>query len=209
MKGIPAAPQCGFSAAVVQILSQLAVPFKSVDVLSILRFARGSKPFRTGRPSRSFMSRASFVGGCDIVREMYQAGELATLLSSKASRQQQYDATGDTEIETAIEIPQVFKYHAFACQYATPSGHPRGSCGSLGAQPLWDRLGKKLEAERLTDIGFTASGCLGFARLSFDGGLSGRYLVSANHAEDIDEIVESHFKQGKLVERLVMILTRS
>jgi glutaredoxin-related protein len=54
MKGIPAAPQCGFSAAVVQILSQLAVPFKSVDVLSDLEVR-----VRTGRPSRSFMSRAS------------------------------------------------------------------------------------------------------------------------------------------------------
>ena len=119
-------------------------------------------------------------------------------------------ATGDTEIETAIEIPQVFKYHAFACHTQRPPGHPRGSCGSLGAQPLWDRLGKKLEAERLTDIGFTASGCLGFCQAGplivvYPDGIWYRPTTP----EDIDEIVESHFKQGKLVERLVMILTRS
>jgi (2Fe-2S) ferredoxin len=119
-------------------------------------------------------------------------------------------ATGDTEIETAIEIPQVFKYHAFACHTQRPPGHPRGSCGSLGAQPLWDRLGKKLEAERLMDIGFTASGCLGFCQAGplmvvYPDGIWYRPTTP----EDIDEIVESHFKQGKLVERLVMILTRS
>jgi len=74
-------------------------------------------------------------------------------------------ATGDTEIETAIEIPQVFKYHAFACHTQRPPGHPRGSCGSLGAQPLWDRLVKKLEAERARTSALPPQGVLGFARL--------------------------------------------
>ena len=107
-------------------------------------------------------------------------------------------ATGDTEIETAIEIPQVFKYHAFACHTQRPPGHPRGSCGSLGAQPLWDRLGKKLEAERLTDIGFSrlrVSWVL--PGWSFDGGLSGRYLVSANHARGYRRNCRVPFQTGQ------------
>ena len=83
MKGIPAAPQCGFSAAVVQILSQLAVPFKSVDVLSDLEVREGIKAFSNWPTIPQLYVKGEFVGGCDIVREMYQAGELATLLSSK------------------------------------------------------------------------------------------------------------------------------
>ncbi len=112
--------------------------------------------------------------------------------------------------EDRIEIPQVYKRHAFACFTQRPPGHPRGSCGAAGAQPLWDRLGKKLEAEGLSGTGFTASGCLGFCNA---GPLMVVYPEGVWYRpatpEDIDEIVESHFKQGKLVERLVMILTRS
>ena len=83
MKGIPAAPQCGFSAAVVQILSQLAVPFKSVDVLSDLEIREGIKAFSNWPTIPQLYVKGEFVGGCDIVRELYQAGELATLLNSK------------------------------------------------------------------------------------------------------------------------------
>jgi len=63
-----------------------------------------------------------------------------------------------------IKIPQVYKYHTFACYTQRPPGHPRGSCGAAGAQPLWDRLGKALETKGLTEIGFTAAGCLGFCK---------------------------------------------
>lgn len=109
-----------------------------------------------------------------------------------------------------IEIPQVYKYHAFACYTQRPPGHPRGSCGTAGAQPLWDRLGKALEAKGLTQVGFTAAGCLGFCK-------AGPLMVvypegiwyRPTPPEDIDEIVDSHFMQGKRVDRLVMVLTRS
>lgn len=119
-------------------------------------------------------------------------------------------ATVTTAEEDRIEIPQVYKRHAFACFTQRPPGHPRGSCSAAGAQPLWHRMGKKLEAEGLGDIGFTASGCLGFCQAGplmvvYPEGIWYRPTTP----EDIDEIVESHFKQGKLVERLVMILTRS
>jgi pimeloyl-ACP methyl ester carboxylesterase len=58
--------------------------------------------------------------------------------------------TSDTE-DTEFVIPQVYKHHAFACFTQRPPGHPRGSCGALGAQPLWDRLGKSLEGGGIVD----------------------------------------------------------
>jgi (2Fe-2S) ferredoxin len=116
----------------------------------------------------------------------------------------------DMTEDSAFELPQVYRHHVFACHTQRPPGHPRGSCGAAGAQPLWDRMGKALEAARLTDIGFTAAGCLGFCK-------AGPLLVvypegvwyRPTTPEDIDEIVESHFKNGKRVDRLVMVLTRS
>jgi (2Fe-2S) ferredoxin len=109
-----------------------------------------------------------------------------------------------------FDIPLLYKHHAFACTTQRPPGHPRGSCGAAGAQPLWDRLGKAIETERLTEIGLTSAGCLGFCK-------AGPLLVvypegiwyRPTTPEDIDEIVEMHFKQGKRVDRLVMVLTRS
>jgi monothiol glutaredoxin len=83
MKGIPAAPQCGFSAAVVQILSQLGVPFKSVDVLEDFEVREGIKAFSNWPTIPQLFVKGEFVGGCDIVREMFQAGELTTLMKDK------------------------------------------------------------------------------------------------------------------------------
>jgi monothiol glutaredoxin len=83
MKGVPAAPQCGFSAAVVQILSGLKVPFKGVDVLSDMEVREGIKAFSNWPTIPQLYVKGEFLGGCDIVREMFQAGELATLLSDK------------------------------------------------------------------------------------------------------------------------------
>ena len=83
MKGVPAAPQCGFSAAVVQILARLAVPFDSVDVLSDPEVREGIKVFSNWPTIPQLYIKGEFVGGCDIVREMFQAGELAALLSEK------------------------------------------------------------------------------------------------------------------------------
>ena len=83
MKGVPAAPQCGFSAAVIQILGQLAVPFKTVDVLADMEICEGIKAFSNWPTIPQLYVKGEFVGGCDIMREMFQTGELATLLSSK------------------------------------------------------------------------------------------------------------------------------
>lgn len=83
MKGVPTAPQCGFSAAVVQVLSQLGVPFKSVDVLSDFEIREGIKAFSNWPTIPQLYVKGEFVGGCDIIREMFQAGELTALLSDK------------------------------------------------------------------------------------------------------------------------------
>ena len=81
MKGVPATPQCGFSAAVVQILSGLKVSFKSVDVLSDPQIREGIKAFSNWPTIPQLYVKGEFLGGSDIVREMFQAGELTQLLS--------------------------------------------------------------------------------------------------------------------------------
>jgi len=83
MKGMPAAPQCGFSAAVVKILGELAVPFSSVDVLSDIEIREGIKAFSNWPTIPQLYVKGEFVGGCDIVREMFRAGELTALLNDK------------------------------------------------------------------------------------------------------------------------------
>src|SRR6266568_4013077 len=83
MKGVPAAPQCGFSAAVVQILSALKVPFRSVDVLADQEIREGIKTFSNWPTIPQLYVKGEFLGGSDIVREMFQAGELTALLGDK------------------------------------------------------------------------------------------------------------------------------
>jgi monothiol glutaredoxin len=76
MKGTPVFPQCGFSAAVVQILSHLNVKFKGVDVLQDPGIRQGIKDFSNWPTIPQLYVKGEFVGGCDIIREMFQAGEL-------------------------------------------------------------------------------------------------------------------------------------
>ena len=81
MKGTPVFPQCGFSAAVVQILSHMGVKFKGVDVLSDPSVRQGIKEFSSWPTIPQLYVKGEFVGGCDIVREMYQSGELQEILA--------------------------------------------------------------------------------------------------------------------------------
>jgi monothiol glutaredoxin len=83
MKGTPVFPQCGFSAAVVQILTHLGVKFKGVDVLSDPSIRQGIKDFSSWPTIPQLYVKGEFVGGCDIVREMFESGELTQLLSDK------------------------------------------------------------------------------------------------------------------------------
>jgi monothiol glutaredoxin len=82
MKGQPAAPQCGFSAGVVKILDALAVPFAGVDVLADPFLREGIKEYSDWPTIPQLYVNGTFVGGCDIVREMYASGELQTLLGA-------------------------------------------------------------------------------------------------------------------------------
>jgi monothiol glutaredoxin len=83
MKGTPVFPQCGFSAAVVQILSQLGVKFKGVDVLSDPSVRQGIKEFSNWPTIPQLYVKGEFVGGCDIIREMYETGELQQMFEEK------------------------------------------------------------------------------------------------------------------------------
>jgi monothiol glutaredoxin len=83
MKGSAVFPQCGFSAAVVQVLESLHVPFKDIDVLSDPQLSQGIKDFTNWPTTPQLYVKGEFVGGCDIVREMYAAGELQKLLAEK------------------------------------------------------------------------------------------------------------------------------
>jgi len=83
MKGSPVFPQCGFSAAVVQILSQLGVKFKGIDVLSDPEVRQGIKDFSNWPTIPQLYVKGEFIGGCDIVREMYETGELKEVFEQK------------------------------------------------------------------------------------------------------------------------------
>ncbi len=83
MKGSPVFPQCGFSAALVQILTVLEVKFKGIDVLTDPSLRDGIKQFSDWPTIPQLYVKGEFVGGCDIVREMYETGELAEHLRDK------------------------------------------------------------------------------------------------------------------------------
>ena len=83
MKGTPVFPQCGFSAMVVQLLSQAGVKFQSYNVLEDQDLREGIKTFANWPTIPQLYVKGEFVGGCDIVRDMYQTGELQQLLAEK------------------------------------------------------------------------------------------------------------------------------
>jgi monothiol glutaredoxin len=80
MKGSPMFPQCGFSAAVAHVLTTLQVKFKGVDVLQDMEVREGIKQFSNWPTIPQLYVKGEFVGGCDIVREMAETGELQKLL---------------------------------------------------------------------------------------------------------------------------------
>ena len=83
MKGTPQFPQCGFSGQLVQILDHLGVPYKGINVLESGELREGIKAYTQWPTVPQLYVKGEFVGGCDIVREMFQAGELQALLKEK------------------------------------------------------------------------------------------------------------------------------
>ena len=82
MKGTPIFPQCGFSAMVVQVLSHMGIKFKSVDVLTEPEVREGIKEFSNWPTIPQLYVNNEFVGGADIIREMYESGELAEVFTT-------------------------------------------------------------------------------------------------------------------------------
>ena len=89
MKGSPVFPQCGFSSAVVQILTHLGVKFKGIDVLMDPSLRDGIKQFSDWPTIPQLYVDGQFVGGCDIVREMFETGELQQILSGAGAEMAQ------------------------------------------------------------------------------------------------------------------------
>jgi monothiol glutaredoxin len=84
MKGTPQAPMCGFSSQLVQILDHLGVNYKGLNVLESDELRNGIKMYSNWPTIPQLYVKGEFVGGCDIVREMFQAGELKQLFADKA-----------------------------------------------------------------------------------------------------------------------------
>ncbi|MFO1162914.1 MAG: Grx4 family monothiol glutaredoxin [Reyranellaceae bacterium] len=83
MKGTPVFPQCGFSAAVVEVLSELGVKFQGVNILVDPELRQGIKEFSQWPTIPQLYVKGEFVGGCDIIREMFETGELEQLFKEK------------------------------------------------------------------------------------------------------------------------------
>ena len=83
MKGTPTFPQCGFSSQVVQILDHLGVGYKGINVLENADVRQGIKDYSNWPTIPQLYVKGEFVGGCDIVREMFQSGELQKMFSDK------------------------------------------------------------------------------------------------------------------------------
>ena len=83
LKGTPTFPQCGFSSQVVQILDYLKVDYKGVNVLENADIRQGIKDYSSWPTVPQLYVKGEFVGGCDIIREMFQEGELQTLLKDR------------------------------------------------------------------------------------------------------------------------------
>jgi monothiol glutaredoxin len=83
MKGTPVFPQCGFSASVVGVLSHLGITFRGVNVLEDDAIREGIKEFANWPTIPQLYVKGEFIGGCDIIREMYETGELIEMLNTR------------------------------------------------------------------------------------------------------------------------------
>jgi monothiol glutaredoxin len=89
MKGTPVFPQCGFSAAVVEVLDHMGVRFKGVNVLIDPAIRQGIKEFSDWPTIPQLYVKGEFIGGCDIIREMFETGELEQVFKDKGITVQQ------------------------------------------------------------------------------------------------------------------------
>src|SRR6476659_9917394 len=83
MKGTAQTPMCGFSSRVVQILNHIGTPFRDINVLDSSELRQGIKEYANWPTIPQLYVKGEFVGGCDIITEMFQSGELQTLMAEK------------------------------------------------------------------------------------------------------------------------------
>lgn len=83
LKGTPDFPQCGFSGQVIQVLDYIGVDYKGINVLASDEMRQGIKEYSNWPTIPQLYVKGEFIGGCDIIREMFQAGELQALLTEK------------------------------------------------------------------------------------------------------------------------------
>ena len=103
MKGTPQFPQCGFSGQVVQILDHVGVGYKGLNVLESAELRNGIKTYSNWPTIPQLYVKGEFVGGCDIIREMFQAGELQQLLADKG-----------VTVSAAASVPEPETFTLFA-----------------------------------------------------------------------------------------------
>ncbi len=110
---------------------------------------------------------------------------------------------------SGFELPVVYKYHCLVCCQDRPPNHPRGSCGSAGARPLWEHLSVRLERMQDPRVSLNTTGCMGFCS-------AGPLMViypegvwyQPKSKDDIDLIVDSHLTRGTPVAELIVVLKR-
>ena len=129
MKGTPQFPQCGFSGQVVQILDYLGVPYKGMNVLESDDLRQGVKAYSNWPTVPQLYVKGEFVGGCDIVREMFQAGELQSLLKDKGVPVKDQRA-GLTRLFLTflIDCWRSGAVRPFRCDLFRPPARCRGTC---------------------------------------------------------------------------------
>ena len=103
MKGTPVFPQCGFSAAVVGVLSHLGVKFRGINVLEDDAIREGIKAYSDWPTIPQLYVKREFVGGCDIIREMYETGELTEMLRHTALTRILPDQTGNLVTQLYVQ----------------------------------------------------------------------------------------------------------
>ena len=125
MKGTPQFPMCGFSGQVVQILDYSGVPYKGLNVLESDDLRNGIKTYSNWPTIPQLYVKGEFVGGCDIVREMFQAGELQSLMKEKGL------PVKDTRPPDAVRYPRPWRFAPQRLTVEPCSARVRRSIGAL------------------------------------------------------------------------------
>jgi monothiol glutaredoxin len=128
MKGTPMFPQCGFSARVIQILTHMGVPFQTANVLEDAELREGIKSFSQWPTIPQLYVKGEFVGGCDIISEMFQNGELETLMKEQGVPVKAWPLTG-----CSLGQARVTAFCPGECSCISPSSFPRSTSHTICA----------------------------------------------------------------------------